>query len=293
MFSKLHSVFIFDLKLVPQTGLLVSSSTGYVDPTLPDISFMRTRIGNFSVPYIPGSSVKGPIRAFCESVLRSFAQDSEKDRYACDIFRNPCTGRVGKSNGKDQDEERPEEKYRAACLACRTFGGGYVASVVRASDFFPFEDVSKIDEKILKEIERLITVRTGIKIDRSTGKVEQRALFEYESAFFPFYGSIVLKNPERWQLGLLFYALESVNEGFVRFGRNKSRGLGWVKAELTKLTVFSPKKKIVFRKGFDGEEELDIVLDGTTAILKEEQIERLKHESQRDFAEQLKEVLEK
>ncbi|WP_448516528.1 RAMP superfamily CRISPR-associated protein [Pseudothermotoga sp.] len=290
MFSKLVCTLSFSLQLTPKTGLLVSAGGESIDPTLPDISFMRTNINGLNVPIIPGSSVKGPVRSFCESFLRGFADPQNKERYSCDLTNQPCGSK--KEKGKDSEKEKFKNVYRNCCLACRTFGMTSMASVMRFSDFYPFKDPLEIDEKTLRELEKLIVPRTGIKINRSTGKVEGKALFEYESAFFPFYGTVVMKNPERWQVGLFFYALDAINSGLIRFGRSKSRGLGWVEAKVTKLDYFSLTGKLVFRKGASDFEEFDWfkITAGTCDIT--QHIETLKAHTQENFVDQLREAIE-
>lgn len=283
MFSKLISVINIDLELQPETGLLVSSGSEPIDPTLPDISFARTVINCVEVPFIPGSSIKGPVRAFCESVLRSFASGNNANKYACDITdeKSCCS--------KESRDKEGKEKYKETCLACRTFGGTSISSVVRFSDFYPFENPLNITQEQLRRINNLMITRTGIKINRATGKVESTGPFEYESAFFPFYGRITLKNPEKWQVGLIFFALDQINEGLIKFGRSKSRGLGWVKANLKKVEVFSPNKKMVFRKNMDGIEETNLFsFSKPLIVLSPEQIDQLKQFCQKDFEGQLR-----
>lgn len=291
MYSKLISVFNFHVKLNPKTGLLVSAGSESIDPTLPDISFMRTNINGLNVPFIPGSSIKGPIRAFCESFLRGFAEKGNEDKYASDLLRNPLNKE--ESNGNPaENKNNKQDLYRNSSLIYRTFGGTTMASVVRFSDFYPVEDPHKVNEETLKELERLIIPRTGISINRATGKVEEAALFEYESAFFPFYGTILLKNPEKWQIGLLFYAFDAVNTGLIRFGRSKSRGLGWVELKIQKVEYFNPTGKLTLRKGMSNIEELEwFTIPSGLCELTEEQIEILKTHTTKDFAKQLKEAL--
>ena len=278
MFRSLRSAFSFYLTLRPKTGVLVSSGSEPFDPTLPDISFMRTRIKGKSVPFIPGSSLKGPIRMYSESFLRSLGSGS-KDRYACNISGKSC----------DRDIDRSwsvEKKYKSSCLACRTFGNTVLASVVRFEDFFPFRDMSELTDERLSEIEGSITIRPGIKIDRSRGIVSGGALFSYEAITSPFYGKMLMKNPEKWQVGLIFKAFEAASMGIIRFGRNKSRGMGWMEVDVEKVEVFSPLNEIVFTKFEDGKfsslsvkpEKLGIngTFENGLLVLEGEDIEKLK-----------------
>lgn len=278
MFRTLRSTFTFHLSLYPKTGVLVSSGSIPFDPTLPDISFMRARINGKNVPFIPGSSLKGPIRMYSESFLRSLS-DENKDRYACNISGRSC----------DKDINRKwsvEEKYERSCLACRIFGNTLLASVVRFEDLFPFRDITEIDEEKIREIENSIAVRPGVGIDRAKGSVKGGALFSYEAVTFPFYGRMMMKNPEKWQVGLIFKAFEAANMGIIRFGRNKSRGMGWMEVKVEKVEIFSPSSKIVFTKFENGKfsslsadpEEMGINdrFENGFIVLEGEDIEKLK-----------------
>ncbi|HQN23276.1 MAG TPA: hypothetical protein PLD70_13235, partial [Thermotogota bacterium] len=72
--------------------------------------------------------------------------------------------------------------------------------------------------------------------------------FYYESVNLPFYGQMVFKNPELWQVALFLKIIDHVNEGFQKFGRAKSRGLGRVEITPTELTLYTKGKKgILFR----------------------------------------------
>ncbi len=303
MFRTLRSAFTFHLSLHPKTGVLISSGSVPFDPTLPDISFMRARVNGKSVPFIPGSSLKGPIRAYVESYLRSFAEDEKiKDHFACNItnpFEN-CAAKIRREMKNEQKTFNVEEKYEKSCLACRTFGNTLLASVVRFEDFFPFEDLKTIGVEDIEKINNQIVVRPGTGIDRAKGSVRNGALFFFESAFFPFYGRMLMKNPEKWQVGLIFKAFEAASKGIIRFGRNKSRGMGWMEVEVEKIEVFSPSNEIVFTKFEDGKfsglsvkpEEIGIsseFKDGLL-VLEGEDIEKLKRLAVENLENEIRKV---
>ncbi|HPB88467.1 MAG TPA: RAMP superfamily CRISPR-associated protein, partial [Thermotogota bacterium] len=130
---------------------------------------------------------------------------------------------------------------------CRMFGCMLVASVIRFEDCYPWRNLEEASN-LYKELDEHIMVRNGISIDRNSGKVNKGALFYYESVNLPFYGQVVLKNPELWQVALFLKIIDHINEGFQKFGRAKSRGLGRVKIEPTELTLYTKGKKgILFR----------------------------------------------
>lgn len=52
-----------------------------------------------------------------------------------------------------------------------------------------------------------------------------------------FDGQVILENYELWQLGLLTTALESVNQGIIKVGFGKNRGLGQVNIAIKNAVV--------------------------------------------------------
>ena len=242
MFDEILSILTYTMTITPRTGFLVSQGTLPLDPAEPDISFMRCSIpGIGTLPYIPGSSIKGPFRAHGESLLRSLG-DNANNRFACNIDkRDTCSGK------RELKRSTGAEKYLGICYACRMFGCMLVASAIRFEVCYPWRNLDEASN-LYKELDEHIMVRNGISIDRNSGKVKESALFYYESANLPFYGQVVLKNPELWQVALFLKIIDHVNEGFQKFGRAKSRGLGRVEITPTELTLYTKGKKgILFR----------------------------------------------
>ena len=244
MFKTFMSMFCLNMKLEPEAGFLIASGAFPVDPSEPDIQFIKMKHASFSreFPFIPGSSIKGPMRSHAEALLRS------KKKCVCNILsrENNCFSNYSKKD----DEDTGIERYKASCTACRTFGGRKLASKVRIDDFLPYESEEELNQAF-DRIEKALTVRNGVAIDRKTGKAEGKALFFHHSYSIPFYGTITLKNPEKWQLALLFILVDHINAGLIKFGHSKSRGLGKLNAEIRSIDIFSPDDKIHFQV-FDG-----------------------------------------
>ncbi len=242
MFDQLRSFFKFEMKVQPKTGFLIASGSDPIDPTFPDISFVRTPYFGMDspVPFIPGSSFKGVVRATSESMLLGLG------KYVCDLSdRKKTCSYQSKMSTRD-----PKEKiYSGSCFACRLFGSNVVGSVIRYEDFFPFqkpEDWESID------LSAHTVVRNGIQIQRSTGSVASKALFNFESIDLPFYGGITMKNPELWQIGLFLNAIRLFNSGLQRLGHSKSRGMGKVQIEFEKLTIISVKPSTISLTDYNG-----------------------------------------
>jgi len=255
MFDEILSILTYKITITPQTGFLVSQGSMPLDPSEPDISFMRCTLPGIGLlPYIPGSSIKGPFRAHGESLLRSLG-DETRNHFACNIGESTTCGR-----NREFSRLSGSEKYLKICYACRMFGCMLVASVIRFEDCYPWRNLDEASN-LYKELDEHIMVRNGISIDRNSGKVKESALFYYESANLPFYGQVVLKNPELWQVALFLKIIDHVNEGFQKFGRAKSRGLGRVEITPTELTLYTKGKKGILFRTTDNRREASVEIE--------------------------------
>lgn len=131
-----------------------------LDPLLPDMRFVRAWRNGESVPYIPGSSLKGVLRSRAEQIVRALAP---RDMEIPNLFR------------RDRDLEkklqnRPGyEVYYASDPLTQLFGQTYLAGRLRCSDAFPIEG------KPLR-----LNVRNHVAINRITGATQGTALFNPE-----------------------------------------------------------------------------------------------------------------
>ncbi|OYT68262.1 MAG: hypothetical protein CFK48_12135, partial [Armatimonadetes bacterium CP1_7O] len=77
MHGRLYNQLELEIAIIPQTPLLIKSGQkASIDPALPDMQFVRTRRrlpdGEVDeVVYIPGSSLRGVVRAHAERLLRT------------------------------------------------------------------------------------------------------------------------------------------------------------------------------------------------------------------------------
>ena len=219
MHGRLYNELSLEIAIMPQTPLLIKSGQkASIDPALPDMQFVRTRRrlpnGEVSeVVYIPGSSLRGVVRAHAERLLRTL-----NESYAC------LLGTEGYcSNPKKLGEEKSANTlYQKSCYACKLFGNTEIASRVQISDLYPAED------PLLRE------TRFGVAIDRITGAVAFGPFDLEVVTDARFEGRIVLRNFTVGQLGLLGAALLDIADGLVALGHAKSRGLGRVCIEFTR-----------------------------------------------------------
>lgn len=226
----MHGVFYnqatFELLLRPRTPLLIKAGgegASALDPTLPDMNFVRTRRPGLDPSvYIPGSSLRGVVRGYAERLLRSV-----ETGLACDPTQTQKNGkgiRQACFAGTKTTEEPGADIYNKSCHACRLFGNTALAGRAR------FGDLYAQDEPTLE-------VRYGVAIDRVTGAVAQGP-FEMELLTdATFAGMITLRNFTLGQMGLLGAALLDLSDGLVPMGFGKSKGLGSVNLTFTRLSV--------------------------------------------------------
>lgn len=172
--------------------------------------------------FIPGSSIKGVWRNWCENMARTI---SEGMPLACDPFNDNST--KNQSCSKRLENLKNDNKlkntaaiYASSCPICKLFGNTSLASRIKISDAYPLEAVN------LKE-------RDGIGIDRFTGGTSHGAKFKYQYLIGnTFKANIQIRNFELWQLGILGYIFKDFKEELVPIGFGKTRGLGKVKGTL-------------------------------------------------------------
>ncbi|MEW6457054.1 MAG: RAMP superfamily CRISPR-associated protein [Acidobacteriota bacterium] len=331
------------LKITPVTPFLIKSGET-LDPTKPDMEFIRLKTSFVpqGVVYIPGSSIKGVIRSCAERILRTSNLDvcniveekiEEEDKSCSAFYRqyiNVIKEKRERQNYLESITLRPLKKYLSSivnipeppeklfysghCYACRTFGSTNIASRVFFTDIFPwgFGISEQEKKKIATEIEnKYIQIRPGVSIDRRKGSVKHGP-FELEIITGGnFYGEVLIKNYQLWQLSLLFLAFSEIDEGFQKIGYGKTRGLGKVnlKVEELKIEQFGMLKndskirgigyiKDLIKK-YDLLEEDEILLDGIKSepltfssqfILKEEKvITKFKEEALKIFSKLVEE----
>lgn len=232
----MHKMQINQAKIVvhisPKTPLLIKSGMESADPSLPDMSFVRTynaTAGKETV-YIPGSSFKGVIRSYSEKILRTLELDCCNPldmKKAYHKINEP----MGSCNKKLEDT-KSQDAYQGSCYACKMYGSTAVASRVRCVDGHP------VDYEAVKTEQRM-----GVAIDRVLGSAMGGALFNAEVVTSgTFECEIFLTNFQLWQLGLIGLALRDLDEGYAQMGFAKSRGLGRVNATIDSVEIIYTRK---------------------------------------------------
>jgi CRISPR-associated RAMP protein (TIGR02581 family) len=225
MYRQWFNQALIELIIQPQGPILVKSSESQASPVRLDMAFVRTQRGGVETVYLPGSSLKGVLRAHCEQVVRGLGGDREGNGiWSCDPLddRHACSERAG---DKSLSAERA---YNDACFICRMFGHTNLAGRVRTADAYPEGKVH-------------LETRDGVAINRFYGSAEGGALFTYEVAVGgSFRTRLLVHNFTLAQLGLLTLALHDLKRGRVSVGYGKGRGLGLVTAQIVEFTVRYP-----------------------------------------------------
>lgn len=244
MFDTLQTRLVITGRLVTESPLRIGTNRGS-EPVGIELAALRNTSGE---PFIPGSSLKGVLRSYLESVLRAW-HDSPfcacnpvvEDEW-CVVagqrkpqdpqWRYPETYRPSKPIGIEDlrqglgDTLETEQMFsnRLAenlCLICQVFGSPWLASHVRVADL-PVEAGAGIGQ---------FEVRNGVAIDRDKGTAASGMLYDYEviPVGVPFTLNIVGENLLPWQAGLVWLGIRALAQGDLALGGFTSRGLGWVK----------------------------------------------------------------
>ncbi len=210
-------------RLTPRTALRVGSGRSY-DVLGDDLPVVKDALGR---PVIPGSSLKGALRAYAESVLRALEPLVERSDGApllsCDPLAEPCLSN-DEVNDLKQRKDADAALHAQSCWACRLFGAPWLASRVLVRDLLVREEVWFGH----------LNHRDGVSIDRDKGtaRYKKRYTFEVvpEETIFDF--ELMVNDASDAELGLLLLALGGVNSGLVLLGGARSRGLGSVSLDV-------------------------------------------------------------
>lgn len=206
-FGALRTVVEVQLEVLAGGPLLVRGPDAFV-PDAPDMAFVRYPTPHGDIPFLPGSSLKGVMRAGVECLLRGLGVN------ACDVTR----------------KDRRCKNAASRCKSCLLFGSTEGASVLLVEDGMPWPGDATEEERARAAagLERCRAVRAGVGINRETGAVGVGP-FDYEvlvgASFFP---TLRLRNPEPWSVACVAAALRLLDEGVLRIGSGTSRGLGRV-----------------------------------------------------------------
>lgn len=178
--------------------------------------------------FIPGSSIKGVWRSWCEKIARTISDSVFP--ISCDPFNKDETSKHFSCSYRLENKD-PHEVYALSCPICRLFGNTSQGSRIRISDAYLMDKADKTRNNLPK--------RAGIGIDRFTGGVvEGIGPFQYQYIKGSSFRTCVqIRNFELWQLGLLAYLLKDFEEELVPIGYSKTRGFGKVKGTVDEMRI--------------------------------------------------------
>lgn len=224
MHKRLVNHCTLDFSIRPVGPLLVKSGKEGADPTKPDMEFVETYHARGRSVYLPGSSLKGAIRAHAERIVRTVGGDKRSGN-----SRQLCANDPLNDSDDDFKGKTPPEIYHASSFTEQMFGNTAIASRIRIEDAYPSsEHPLKLEE------------RNGVAIDRVFGSVAVGPFNYQVCTDGEFRTKIHLKNFTLAQLALVGLVLRDLDQGWFGLGFGKSRGLGTVEVRYNSATVSYP-----------------------------------------------------
>lgn len=272
-FAHFHNRFRLTGALVLDTGVRIGAGTE--DSIIgADISVVRDAWGR---PIIPGSSLKGILRAEVERLARTIAPRAPKDAeghllvWAClnplDIQKGLCVTKKDKeelardarrSDGLVDENKFTKSVAQKSCPVCRLFGSPWLAGKLRVRDL-------PIDERTWAG---RVEVRDGVGIRRDTHTAAKNVLYSYEAvpAGARFNCQILIENANDVELGLAMLGLRELQRGRLTIGGGNSRGLGKVRLE--------PWETIELANGTNTDDILDYLASGEGKKLSQDDLDQ-------------------
>jgi CRISPR-associated RAMP protein (TIGR02581 family) len=233
MHKRLVNHCTIDLSLIPNGPILIKSGKEGADPTKPDMEFVETYHADGRTIYLPGSSLKGAIRAHAERIVRTVGSDRPNSSNPNHLWANDPLNDKYDYLPDNKSGKAGAEIYKLSSFTDRLFGNTSIASRIRIEDAYPKKDSLKIEE------------RNGVAIDRVFGSVAVGPFNYQVCTAGEFRTKIHLKNFTLAQLGLIGLVLRDLNEGWFGIGFAKSRGLGTVKVKFNSADVQYPGCELI------------------------------------------------
>ena len=170
-FEKFHNRVIIDAHLIAITPIFVGARTDSFKPGTINGSCVKNVYGR---PYIPGSSLKGSLRALLSAVKDEPIKSKADEKFGKkeDRTKEVCEAKADdpkKYKDKSDDEILAELIVTDSTIVERLFGSKVMAGKVKVADAMP------IDDNFSTEI------RNGVAIDRDTRTAIDGALFDTEA----------------------------------------------------------------------------------------------------------------
>ncbi|WP_199245581.1 CRISPR-associated RAMP protein Csx7 [[Phormidium] sp. ETS-05] len=202
------------------------------EPIGSDLPVIKDALGR---PLIPGSSLKGALRSRLESFLRGIHPK---------LAANPANEAEWSITAKQmrtlkeqhkQDRELTVEIEKETDFVSRLFGSPWVASKLQ------IRDLNVRDDAWFGQYQE----RDGVAIERDTETAAEGKLYDFQVVppNTPFEFRAIVENAEPAELGLLVIGLHQLETEQIPLGGGRSRGLGVVKLEVSKMRWFDSQGK--------------------------------------------------
>lgn len=226
-FDKLDVLTRIQGTLINKTPLRVGVGRVSMLGSSMDIAVLRMKLGKDNVPYIPGSSLKGVLRSFAESILKGQGKD----------VHSPW-------DFNKIDEEIKKGDY---CLICRVFGNTGIASHIRIYDAYP-------EGPVFTEI------KTSVGMNRDFMAAHPGVLYteEYVVPYtkWKFMMDVIniwiYPKPRGEEGELIWTLLSALREGLIQVGARKTIGYGLIRLEKARYVVYEVKNGVLV-KSLEGE----------------------------------------
>ncbi|GBO53390.1 hypothetical protein APA_1297 [Pseudanabaena sp. lw0831] len=222
------------LSLIPDGPILIKSGKEGADPTKPDMEFVETYHAGGKTIYLPGSSLKGAIRAHAERIVRTVGSDQRPTDDSSQLWANDPLNDKYDYLPDNKSGKLGAEIYKLSSFTDQLFGNTSIASRIRIEDAYPDEEAQPVKKE----------ERNGVAIDRVFGSVAVGPFNYQVCTAGEFKTKIHLKNFTLAQLGLIGLVLRDLNDGWFGIGFAKSRGLGTVQVKLDSAVVQYPSCEI-------------------------------------------------
>jgi CRISPR-associated RAMP protein (TIGR02581 family) len=208
--TRIDRLVLVEYLLTCRTGLHIGTGKS-ADLTGSDQPVMRDRSGR---PLVPGSSLRGVMRAGIESFCNTLDLDAVR------------------SLAETVPEDSPDSfarRWQDLGLVKRLFG-----AAAEARGGFSYGSRLQISDALCQD-EIPVELRDGVGIDRERRTASRGVKFDLEvvPAGTRFLVRIRIKNPANYELGLLAQALWMLDQGLLLLGGKSARGLGWVQVEVS------------------------------------------------------------
>lgn len=248
MLKRLINHACIDFDIIPMDPLLVKSSQAAVSGA--NMAFVRIkRRQGKDEPFIPGSSLKGLIRSYAEKICRSLKEEpvpvclpyEEPDKEGTN--RQAACGLRFEKYKKNNKAKSPgsAQIYQLSCPVCRLFGSHVLRGRLSTSDAYLTDAYQQ---------SYVLETRDGVAIDRLTGGAAPKAKYDLEVLTRgEFTTTLEIRNFERWQMGLMGLVMHDMEQGLLRVGFGKSRGLGGFKIEISRFSITYYGRKVEYFTG--------------------------------------------